>query len=98
MPGHVPIGRPLPDVPGDVVEAVPVPGEAADGRRAFETVELQVLPGELALPGVGHRLPVGEVLVAPREHGAVEAAARGELPFRLGRKLLAGPGGVRLCV
>ena len=54
----------------------------------------QVLSGELALPGIGHRrAPRGE-LVAPGEGGAVEAAASGELPLRLGGPFLAGPGRV----
>jgi hypothetical protein len=55
------------------------------------TVDEQVLPRELALPGVRHRLAVGILLVAPREHRAVEPAARGELPLRLGWQILARP-------
>ena len=94
--GHVPVRRPLPDVPGDVVEAVAVRREAPDRRRPLVAVQLLVLPGKLALPRVRHRLAVGEVLVSPRERGALEAAAGGELPLRLGRQLLARPGGVGL--
>ena len=61
-------------------------------------VELQVLPREAALPGVGRRLPVREVLVAPGERRPFEATARGELPLGLGRELLAGPGCIGLGV
>ena len=86
-----PVSRPLPDVPGHVVEPVAVRGKAADGRCSLVAVELQVLPGELALPGVRKRSAVRQVLVAPGERGAVEAAARGKLPLGLGRQLLAGP-------
>ena len=39
-------------------------------------------------------LAAGRELVAPGEFGAIEPAARGELPFRFGRQFLAGP----LCV
>ena len=81
MPWDVPVAGPLPDVPRHVVEAVAVRREAADRGGALEAVDLQVLPGELALPGVGHRLAVREVLVAPGERGAVEAATGGELPL-----------------
>jgi hypothetical protein len=98
MARDVPVGRPLPDVPGDVVEPVPVRREAAYRGRPLVPVELRVLPGKLALPAVRHCLPVGEVLVSPGERGTVEPAARGKLPFGLGRKLLARPTGVRIGV
>ena len=39
-------------------------------------------------------LAAGRELVAPGKLGAVEPAARGELPFGLGRQVLAGPFGV----
>src|SRR6476646_4363772 len=92
--GGKPVGRPLPDVAGDVVEAVAVRGKAADGRGALVAVELQVLPGELALPGVRHRLAVREVLVAPREYRSLETAAGGELPLGFGGQVLPRPRGV----
>src|SRR3984957_17782254 len=76
----VEVAGPFPDVPGHVVEAEGVGREAADGGGAVAARRLQVLPGELALPGVGHRLfPRGGV-VAPGVGGAVEAAAGGALP------------------
>src|SRR5262245_13299670 len=98
MTRDVPVGRPFPDVPGHVVEVVAVRWEASDRRRALVAVELRVLPGELALPAVRHRLAVREVLVAPGERRAVEPAARGVLPLGLGRQLLARPRRVRLGV
>src|SRR3954468_11752201 len=92
------VGRPLPHVPRHVVEAVAVRRERPDRGRTLKPVELQVLPRELALPGVRHRLAVGEVLVAPGERRALEAAAGRELPLGFGRQLLAGPLGMRLRV
>jgi len=44
------------------------------------------------VPSVRHEF------VAPAELRAVQAAARGELPFRLGGQRLAGPGGIGLRV
>ena len=66
------------------------PARCARSRRS------QVLEREVALPGVGHVLAARRELVAPGELGAVQPAARGELPFGLGRQLLAGPCGVGL--
>ena len=63
----------------------PFGGNATDGRRRRVAVELEVLPGELALPRVGHRSAVREVLVTPGERRIVEAAARGVLPLGLAR-------------
>ena len=93
-----PVGRPLPDVPGHLEEAVAVRLEARNGRGPLVSVQLQVLPRELALPRVGHRLAVGEVLVAPREDRAVETTPCCELPLGLGRQLLLRPRRVGLGV
>jgi hypothetical protein len=49
---------------------------------------------EIALPGVRHELAAQRELVAPGELGAIEPAARGELPFGFGRQFFARP----LCV
>src|SRR5690349_9078162 len=87
----VPVGRPLPDIADHVVEAVAVRRESSDGRGALVSVALQVLVWEGALPGVRHLPPAGRELIAPGKRSAVEPAARGELPFRLGRQFLAGP-------
>lgn len=92
------VARPLPDVAGHVVQAVPVGREAPDRGRASLARRLEVLPGELALPGVGHHLPLGARVVAPGVDRAVQPAAGGELPLGLGRQLLARPRGVRVGV
>src|SRR4029078_3736980 len=55
--------------------------ETLDRRGALVSVQLQVLPGKLALPGVRRRLAVRKVLVAPGERGTLEAAPSGPLPF-----------------
>ena len=49
------------------------------------------MPRKLALPGVGLVLSAGCELVSPGVLGAVKPAARGKLPFGLGRQILAGP-------
>ena len=54
----------------------------------------QVLPGESALPGVGHHAVARTELVAPRVDRAVEPASGGVLPLGLSRQVLAGPEGV----
>src|SRR5439155_8549487 len=93
-----PVRRPLPDVAAHVVEAEAVRRKARDRRGALVAVELEVLPGELALPGVCSWHAAREVLVPPGEGGAVQPAARGALPFGLGRELLPAPGRLRLRV
>src|SRR4029079_3637717 len=95
VPNTKVVGRPLPDVAGHVEEAVAVRRKRADRRCASEAVELEVLPGELALPRVGHHPAVGRELVAPGIDGPLEAAPGSELPLGLGRQVLAGPGRVR---
>src|SRR4051794_21131485 len=50
---RVPVGRPLPHVADHVVQPVAVGWERAHRRRSLIAVLLQVLPRELALPGVG---------------------------------------------
>ncbi len=96
--GRPRVDRPLPDVAGDVEQSVRAGGERADRRGAGEAVLQQVLPGELSLPAVGLPPVVDQLLVTPGEPGAVQPAAGGVLPLRLGGQLLAGPGGVRLGV
>ena len=65
-----------------------------DRRAPHETVLRMVLPGELALPGVGHPAPVRRELLAPAERRAVQPAACSELPLGLGGQVFAGPGRV----
>src|SRR4030095_7878610 len=50
----VPVGGPLPDVAGHLVEPVAVGWKGAERRRPFVAVVQQVLPWEFALPGVAH--------------------------------------------
>ena len=69
----------------------PFGGNAVTGEVRSKPSGIQILRRKLALPGVGHVLATGREFVAPGEFGAVEAAARGELPFGLGRQVLAGP-------
>ena len=92
---RVEVGRPLPDVAGHVEQAVAVGREGLDRRGALVPIGPQVLPRELALPGVGHHPALGRELVAPGVDGAVQPAAGGELPLGFGRQRLAGPRGVR---
>src|SRR5205814_9451067 len=75
----IPVGAPLPDVAGHVVQAVAVGRERADRRRPLEAVLLGVVVGEFSLPGVGHVLAAGLELVAPGVGLAFQAAAGGEL-------------------
>ena len=98
LAGRVPVGRPLPDVPDHVGEPVAVRRKPPHGRGALVAVQQGVLVREFALPGVRLRSSLRQVLVAPGELGALEAAARRELPFRLARQLLSRPGGVRFGV
>src|SRR5262249_26775305 len=86
--------RPLPDVAEHVVEAIPVGGKGIDGRGALVSIELEVLPRESALPGIGHRPPVGGERFPPRVGRALEAAAGREFPFGFDRQLLSSPGRV----
>jgi hypothetical protein len=92
------VARPLPYVAGHVVQAVAVGREALYRGRAALAWWLQVLPGELALPGIRHHLPLGERVIAPGVDRAVQPAAGGELPLGLGWQLLARPLGVRVGV
>ena len=47
-------GRPLPDIAGDVVEAVPVWRKSLHRRCPVKAVGPKILPRESAVPGVGH--------------------------------------------
>src|SRR5262245_60978631 len=51
---RVVVRRPLPDVAGHVEEAEAVWPKAADRRRSLVAILREVLPRELALPGVRH--------------------------------------------
>ena len=91
---RIPIAGPLPDIADHVVQPVAVRRKRRHRRRALKAVAAKILARKFALPGIGHVLAVGRELVAPGKLGAVEPAARGELPFGLGRNVFAGPLGV----
>ena len=57
-------------------------------------VAAEIFVRKVALPCIRHLLAAGRELVTPGELSAVEAAARGKLPFGFGRQILAGPFGV----
>src|SRR5262245_19177160 len=90
MTRAIPIARPLPNVADHVVETIAVRLEAADRRGGGVAVLIGVVDGEDALPGIGDRLAVTIKRARPVVL-AVAAAARGELPLRLGRKLAPAP-------
>src|SRR5262245_52433736 len=87
----VPVGTPLPDVAGHVIEPIAVGRERLHRRRPLVAVLGSVLVRELALPEVGERLLVGWLVVAPGIGLAIQSTTGGELPLRLGRQTLAGP-------
>src|SRR6185437_9405982 len=90
----IPVVGPFPDVACHVIEPVAIRRERADRHRFGMAPHANVLPGELAPPGVGHQLAARHKLIAPGIDFSVQAAARGKLPFRLAWQLLASPGGV----
>ena len=92
--GGKPVLGPLPDIAGHIEEAIAVGGERANRRAPRKPVQSLVLPRKFALPGIGHPARIRREFVAPAIGRAVQPAARGEFPFRLGRQILAGPGGV----
>ncbi|SPA15187.1 hypothetical protein CBM2633_A50817 [Cupriavidus taiwanensis] len=100
--GAVPVRDPLPGIAGHVGEAIAVGREGADRAGAQRPARLGADHRErlvlLALPDVGHLPAVGGELLAPGIGRLLQSAARGELPFRLGRQPLAGPPGIGLCV
>ncbi|SPA49739.1 protein of unknown function [Cupriavidus taiwanensis] len=100
--GAVPVRDPLPGIAGHVGKAVAIGRKGADRAGAQRPAGLGTDHGErlvlLSLPDIGHLPAVGGKLLAPGIGRLLEPAARGELPFRLGRQPLAGPLGIGLCV
>src|SRR5205823_10322640 len=88
---RIPVGRPFPDIPDHVVDAVPVRRKGRDRRGAIEAVGAEVSVREIALPGVGLVPAAWCELLAPGVFGVGQAAACRKLPFRFGRKILACP-------
>ena len=91
VPGGEPIGGPLPDIAGHLVQPVAIGREGAHRAGALEPVAGEVAPGEGALPGIGQVHAAG-VSSSPQANSGLQPAARRELPLRLGRQRLAGPG------
>ena len=91
-------GRPLPDIAGDVVEAVPIWRESLHRRCPVKAVGPKVLPRESAVPGVGHDATCRHELGAPGVGSAVQPATGGVLPLGLGRQHFSDPGCVRGCI
>src|SRR4029450_3915342 len=59
-------GRPLPDIAGDVVEAVPVWRKSLHRRCPVKAAGPTILPRESAVPGVGHDATFRHEVPAPR--------------------------------
>src|SRR5882757_7121408 len=81
---RIPVGRPFPDIPDHVVDAVAVRRKGRDRRGAIEAVGTEILMREFALPGVGHMPVTRRELRAPGVFGVSQAAACRKLPFRFG--------------
>jgi hypothetical protein len=62
---RVPIGRPRPHIANHIVETISVRRERAHRRGAFVTVQTELLPRKLALPGVGHMTVGRQKFLAP---------------------------------
>src|SRR6187431_2800999 len=63
MRGLVEVCGPLPDIAGHVEQAVAIRREGPDRRGALVLVQEQVLPWEIALPGVRHHAVARRELV-----------------------------------
>ena len=87
----VPVRRPLPHVARQIIETIAIRWKCTHWGRPLEFIKFQVLPGELALPSVGHPLPAGSKLISPNELRTVKSAAGGKLPFGFGRQLFPRP-------
>src|SRR4029453_15162566 len=89
--GGEPVGAPLPDVAGHLVQPVAVGRVRADRGGAVPPVIHRVGAGERPLPDVHAVLATGLELVAPRDRLLVAPPPGGVLPLGLGREPAAGP-------
>ena len=89
--GSVPVARPLPDVPGHVVEAVAVRSELRHRPGARVSILASISIREVPLKRVGHLVTARRELVAPRIEFTAQPTSSGELPLRFGRQAFAGP-------
>jgi hypothetical protein len=88
---RVPVSRPFPDITDHVVNAIAVWRERGHGRRSLEAVVVQILSRKFALPRIGLVPAAGREFVTPGILSVFQTAPCGELPFRLGRQILASP-------
>src|SRR5688500_16308363 len=92
----VPVGGPIPDIAGHVVQPVAVRREGSDwSRRAVASIRS---PREIAVPEIGETVVCGFRLVTPGEHRLIKAASCRCFPLGLSRQAAAGPARVRLSV
>ena len=85
----IPVGGPLPDVPGHVEQAVRVRGKRTD-LRGMPVTRLGP-PREVTVPEVGQPLPRRLGITTPHVFGVLETAARRGLPLAFRRQSQPGP-------
>lgn len=90
----VPIRSPFPNVSCHLVEPIAVRWKAAYRPNAFKTVLVQILPGKLTLPCVGHVCTTRREIIAPYELSSRQSSSRGKLPLGFHRQLFADPFGI----
>ena len=90
----VPVGGPVPDVAGHVVEAVPVRREGSD--RSCRAIAAVRSPREIAVPEVGEPGVDGFRLITPGEDRLIQPATCRRFPLSLARQAPASPVRVRL--
>jgi hypothetical protein len=93
VPIGIPVGGPVPDVAGHVVEAVRVWWEGADRHRGAVTVIRS--PGKVTVPEIGQPLARRLWLITPYEDHLIAAATCRGLPLGLGRQAAPSPIRVR---
>jgi hypothetical protein len=94
MPGAKPVLGPFPDVADHVGQAEAVGRIGADRRGSFVAVRQIVLPGEFALPDIGHLASIRLQLITPGIFMIIHSGPCGIFPLRLGRQALARPVGI----
>lgn len=99
MPGSIKIiGAPFPRVAGHIEQAKAIRVKRVHGSRRGEPVFPQIRLGKGSLPDITFVPASRHEIVAPWICFLFQAAARGELPLRFGRKPKAAPAAVRPCV
>src|ERR1700754_1246707 len=86
-----PIDSPFPDIADHVVNAVAIRWKLRHRGRSFKAILAEIFEREISLPGISHVPAFGRQRVTSGIFLAVEPAARGELPFCLGRQVLTRP-------